>query len=171
MKVVLYMATSVNGNITSGKEDSDWVDKNDWKYFNKVTKSSKVMVMGSGTFKQFADDFPQKQALNVVVTSKKELLDKQIKSAIFTNKSPKEVIKLVSSMGYKQMALIGGEKLTTSFLAENLINEIYIDVHPCLIGEGKRLFTNIPKMFRKLKLLGVNKLGSDLVLLHYKVIK
>jgi len=165
------MATSVNGNITSGKENSDWVNKNDWKYFNKVTKTSKVMVMGSGTFKQFKDDFPQKQALNVVVTNKKDLLDKQIRGAIFTNKSPKEVVNLISKMGYKQMALIGGEKLITSFLKENLIDEVYIDIHPYLIGEGKRLFTDVSKMFKKLKLLEVNEIGEDLVLLHYKVIK
>ena len=29
MNVTLYMAISVNGNITKGKDDSDWVDKAD----------------------------------------------------------------------------------------------------------------------------------------------
>lgn len=165
------MAISVNGNITSGKSDSDWVDKNDWKMFHKVITDSGVMIMGSETYKQFADDFPQKGALNVVVTKKKNLLEKNINGAMFTNKTPKDLVKDLSGKGYKQAALIGGETLNTSFIKENLIDEVYVDVHPILIGKGLRLFSVINKYFKKLKLVGVKEMGHDLVLLHYRIIK
>ena len=171
MKVILYMATSVNGNITSGKSDSDWVDKADWKMFHKVITDSGVMVMGSETYKQFATDFPQKGALNVVVTKKKNLLAKNIKGVLFTNKSPKELITELSKQGYKQIALIGGETLNTSFIKENFIDEVYVDIHPLLIGKGLRLFGEINKYFKKLKLMNVTKMDHDLVLLRYKVTK
>lgn len=171
MKVILYMATSINGNITIGKSNSDWVDKADWKMFHKVITDSKVMVMGSETYKQFADDFPQKGALNVVMTKKKELLNKKIKGAMFTNKSPKELVKKLKNEGFKKMALIGGMKLNTSFLKNNLIDEVFIDIHPILIGEGLRLFENTKKLFKKMQLLDVKKMGNNLVLLHYKVVK
>lgn len=171
MKVTLYMATSVNGNITTGDSDSDWVDKVDWKYFYKITKESKVMVMGSETYKQFENDFPQKQALNVVLTKKKNLINQKIEGAIFTDKTPKEVIKMIEKMGYKQICFIGGETLNTSIIKENLVDEIYVDVHPLLIGEGKKLFGGIKGLFKKLKLLEVKKLDKGLVLLKYKVIK
>jgi len=151
MKVILYMATSVNGNITRGKDDSDWVDKADWEYFNKITTDSKVIVMGSETYKQFADDFPQKQALNIVVTKQKKLLQQKIKGSMFTDKSPKEILKMIAKMGYKQACFIGGEKLNTSVIIENLVDELYVDIHPYLIGDGLRLFGKIDKMFRKLQ--------------------
>jgi dihydrofolate reductase len=163
------MATSLNGNITFGGNSTDWVDKADWKYFYKITKDSKVIIMGSETFKQFADDFPQKQALNVVVTTKTELLNKKIDGAIFTDKSPKEIIKMLSNKGYKETCLIGGEKLNTSFIKDNLVDEIYVDIHPYIIGEGLRMFGSIDKMFKKLKLKDIKKLGKGLVLLHYLV--
>ena len=171
MKVILYMATSVNGNITSGESDSDWVDKADWKYFNKTTKNAGVMIMGSETYKQFENDFPQNQALNVVLTKKKNLLGKKIDGAIFTDKSPKEVIKMLSQNGYKKACFIGGETLNTSIIKENLVDEIYIDIHPLLIGDGKKLFGSIKGLFKKLKLLEVNKLNKGLILLHYRVAK
>jgi len=34
MKVILHMAISVNGYITRGEDDSDWVSKEDWKEFD-----------------------------------------------------------------------------------------------------------------------------------------
>jgi dihydrofolate reductase len=168
MKVILYMATSVNGNITRGKNDSDWVDKADWEMFHKTITDARVMIMGSETYKQFSDDFPQKGALNIVVTNNKELLSKNIEGALFTNLKPNELLDKLSKDGYKQVALIGGQTLNTSFIKENLVNEIYVDIHPYLIGEGLRLFGEINDYFKKLKLLDVTKLKNDLVLLHYK---
>ena len=66
--------------------------------------------------------------------------------------------------------LIGGEKLNTSFFKENLIDEIWLSVHPLVIGEGKFVMDKL-KYFEKLKLLGVKKLKEDLVQLRYKVKK
>jgi dihydrofolate reductase len=165
------MATSVNGNITRGKSDSDWVDSADWEMFHKTIKDSGVMIMGSETFKQFADDFPQKDALNVVVTNKKSLLNKKVDGALFTNLSPKKLLEKLSKDGFKQVALIGGEKLNTSFIKENLIDEIYVDIHPILIGNGLRIFGDLKDYFKNLKLLDITKLKNNLVLLHYKVFK
>lgn len=50
------MATSINGYITKGSDDSDWVSEIDWKEFDKLKRESGFMVMGSHTFEQFADD-------------------------------------------------------------------------------------------------------------------
>lgn len=165
------MATSVNGSITHGKSDSDWVDKADWEMFNKTITDAGVMIMGSETYKQFADDFPQKGTLNVVATNKKELLDKKIDGALFTNLKPAELLNKLSNDGYEQAVLIGGQTLNTSFIEENLIDEIYIDVHPYLIGEGLKLFGSVEDYFKKLNLVDVTKLKNDLVLLHYNVVK
>lgn len=171
MKVILYMAISVNGNITYGKSNSDWVDKADWEYFNKTTKEAGVMVMGSETYKQFKDDFPQKQAFNVVLTKKKSLLNKKVEGAMFTNMDLKGLLKNLEAKGYKSVCFIGGEKLNTTLFKEDLVDELYVDVHPYLIGDGLRIFGKISKMFKKLKLVDTKKLKNDLVLLHYKVIK
>src|SRR5689334_11805472 len=94
MKVILYMATSINGYITKGEDDSDWVSEVDWEEFNALKNESGIIVMGSRTYQQFEDDFPQEGALNVVMTHNPALLSKQVEGALFTDKTPSEVIQM-----------------------------------------------------------------------------
>ncbi len=58
MKVILYMATSVNGLITKGKDDSDWVAETDWNEFDSLMRDCGFMVMGRKTYEIFGGDFP-----------------------------------------------------------------------------------------------------------------
>jgi len=171
MKIILYMATSINGLITQGKDDSDWVAKSDWKEFDKLMRNCGIMVMGRRTYEIFGDDFPCKGAVNVVMTSNKKLLSqKTADNVVFTNKSPQEVIKMAEKKEFKKMMLIGGMTLNTSFLKDNLVDEIWLSVHPLLIGDGLRVMDKFD-CFRKLIKLGVKELGEDLVQIRYKVNK
>ncbi len=170
MRLILYMATSINGHITKGSDDSDWVSEIDWKVFDKLKRESGCMVMGSHTFEQFADDFPQEGALNVVMTHDSKLLSKSIDHALFTDKTPSEVIELAKEKGFNQIMLIGGMTLNTSFLKENLIDEIWLDVHPLLIGEGKTVFDKVD-LFKEITLLETKDLGGGQTLLKYQTKK
>ena len=171
MKVILYMATSINGLITQGRDDSDWVAKSDWNEFDKLMKSCGIMVMGRRTYEIFGDDFPCEGAVNVVMTSNKKLLkQKTPDNVIFTDKSPQEVIKMVGEKGFDNLMLIGGMALNTSFLKDNLVDEIWLSVHPLLIGKGLGVMDRLP-LFRKLKKLGIKELDEDLIQLRYEVIK
>src|SRR5258708_6866367 len=124
MKVILYIAIFFNGFITQGKDDSEWVLKADREQFDKLKRESGVMVMGRRTYERFSDDFPQDGALNVVMTHQQELLNKRVDGAMFTDKTPREVIKMVEKKKFTQIMLIGGMELITSFMKDNLINEI-----------------------------------------------
>ena len=168
MKVILYMATSINGMITRNSDDSDWVSEVDWDEFNALKNQSKVIVMGSKTYEQFVDDFPQKGALNIVMTNNKELLSKNITGALFTNKSPTEVVQMLEEKGFNQVMLVGGMTLNTPFLKEDLIDEIWIDIHPLLIGRGKTIFGETD-IFKKAKLLETKTLKGGLILLKYSL--
>ena len=67
-------------------------------------------------------------------------------------------------------AKFGGGTLNTSFMAENLIDEIYLDVEPIVFGKGIRLFKE-NDFEAKLKLLEIKKLSNDEIQLHYQVLK
>ncbi len=171
MKVILYMAISINGLITKGKDDSDWVTETDWKEFDKLMRDCGIMVMGRRTYEIFGDDFPCEGAVNVVMTSNSKLLNQKTpEEVIFTDKSPKEVIKMAEEMGFKKLMLIGGMKLNTSFFEEDLIDEVWLSIHPLLIGNGKVMMEKFD-YFKKLKLLGVKELDEELVQLRYEVVK
>lgn len=162
------MAISVNGHITSGDENSDWVSKNDWEEFDKLKRECRVMTMGENTYVQFKDDFPQEGALNIVMTHDKNLLERKINNVLFTDKTPKELIEWVSEQGFKQLMVIGGMTLNTSFIKENLIDELWLSVHPIFIGNGKTIVDKID-CFKNLTLLGLKELNDGLVQLRYKV--
>ncbi len=169
-KVILYMATSINGFITRGNDDSEWVSETDWKEFDKLKRESGIIVMGSRTYLQFQNDFPQEGAFNVVMTHDTKLLSKNVEEALFTNKTPEEVVEMAGAKGFSQIMLIGGMHLNTSFLKAGLIDEIWLDIHPIIIGEGKRVFENMD-IFTNLKMIESRDLGEGQVLVKYAIKK
>ena len=44
----------------------------------------------------------------------------------------------------KDMWLFGGASLTSSFMNEGLVDELWLSVHPILLGKGKQLFSDLP---------------------------
>lgn len=46
MKLTVYMAISVDGLITKGDSDSDWVSDSDWDQFYSYVKDSDAVIMG-----------------------------------------------------------------------------------------------------------------------------
>lgn len=77
--------------------------------------------------------------------------------------------------GYKNVLVEGGPTLLASFLKENLLDEIFLTIVPKIFGteQGTTLTLVEGYLFpknaiKKLSLLSVKKLGSELYL-HYKV--
>ncbi len=168
MKVILYIATSINGYITYGLENSDWVSRVDWQEFDALKNRCGILVMGRKTFYQAGSDFPYQGALNIVMTHNPELLRTETKDALFTDKTPKEVVQFCEEKGFKELMLVGGMELNTSFLKDNLINEICLSIHPLLISDGLSLVQKFD-YFKDLEFLGSKQLDQGLVQLRYKV--
>lgn len=113
--------------------------------------------------------FPFPEAVNVVVTHEK-FENTWGDKVIFTDKSPKEVLAMLEERGFTNAFLAGGGLLNSSFAKEKLIDEIYLDVEPLLLGKGIPVFAQSDFEF-ELKLLEVKKLNENTVQLHYAVIK
>lgn len=172
MKTILYLATSVNGHITLGNDDTDWAGSKTIDDFRKLNLECGIVVMGRRTFEMFGKDFPQPNCLNVVITTDKNLLGKSLDGALFTDKSPKEIVEMATIKGFRKLFLVGGEKINSSFLKDNLIDQIWTNIHPLLIGNGKYLFEEINNINTvDLELLSCVSFDEQQVLLKYKVKK
>lgn len=167
MKTILYMATSITGKTTSGKDDTSWVQESDIERMDAEMTLCGVMVMGKATYESFGDDLPLGKALLVVMTHDKDLLAKKQDDLIFTDSSPKEMLNMLEGKGFQEVLLAGGESLNSTFLSENLVNEIRIIVKPLVIGQGKSLF-NVTKNV-SLKLLSNTPLANNSIELAYEV--
>lgn len=65
--------------------------------------------------------------------------------------------------------MVGGGTTNGLFLGAGMVDEIYLDVHPLILGGGIKVFENCKFNF-KLKLLEEKTLSDGLKLLHYQVI-
>lgn len=172
MKVIQYLATSVNGHITVGSDGTDWVTPKTIEDFGKLNLECGVVVMGKRTYEMFGNDFPQKDCLNIVITKDAELLKKEMEGAFFTDKNPNGIIQIAEEKGFKKLFVVGGTKTNTAFLKENLIDEIWINIHPIIIGHGKYLFDEVPEIsIKELELFESNPFEGGQILLKYKIKK
>jgi len=171
MKTILYMGISANGYIAKTDGNSEFTSEEDLKGFYSHSKEAGNIIMGKNTYLEASKYgyFPFPDSLNIVVAHE-PIENKWSDRVVITNKSPKEILSMLEGKDFQIAFLAGGGQLSTSFAREKLIDEIYLDVEPLIFGEGIKVFA--PGDFEfDLKLLEVNKLNSDTVQLHYKVIK
>lgn len=169
MKVTLYMAISTDGYIAKRDGVSDWVSEVDSEIFQAKISEKGCVVVGRKTYDQYYGDlYPIRDVTNIVLTTDPTRKENQ-ENVIFTN-TPKEALRLASEKGYSEVLLVGGGITNAAFLRENLIDEIFLSVHPLILGEGIKIFENY-ECEVKLTLLEAKQLKEGLVQLHYRVEK
>ncbi|MBI2592902.1 MAG: dihydrofolate reductase [Candidatus Colwellbacteria bacterium] len=169
MKTILYMSVTANGYIATKEDGVDWISKASWRNYLDSIKKMDAVIIGRRTYDLMPRKEFQKNCLYVVLTHKK-LVKGKIANMMFTGKSPEEIISFLKKKGFKKVCVAGGGKTNASFVKASLIDEIYLDVEPIILGKGIQLFS--PNNFEtKLKLLRVRKLNRNAVQLHYKVLQ
>lgn len=164
------MATSIDGFVARINDDTSWVSDTDWGIFSQMVKDAGCIVMGRRTYEVSADDFPYECDLNIVMTKSKKHHVKSNEKVLFTDLEVKDIIAHAESRGFQQLLIIGGGTINAEFLKNNLIDEVFISVHPKILGNGIKLF-NQGEFDINLNRIGVKVLDEGLVQLHYKVLK
>lgn len=163
------MAPSIDGYIAKSNKDSEWVDEVCVESFMKTIHEYGCIIMGNTTYSMYTPDlYPIKDVLNIVITSKK--LPSSFRSNLIFANEAKEAIKIAQTSGHSRALLIGGGTTNGLFLKSNYINDVILDVHPIILGQGIKIFENIEKHV-KLKLTKISPMKNDLVQIRYNVIK
>ena len=166
MKIILMMAMTVDGKIAKGSHElADWTSPEDKKKFREVTQKAGVVIMGANTFRTFPS--PLKDRLNVVFTQEKN--PKEIEGVKWVSGEPQKVLEDLEKKGYSEAILGGGASINSLFLKNNLIDEILITIEPKIFGDGLSMFSE--EMEADLKLLEMEKINEDSIMLRYKVVK
>jgi len=171
MKTILIASQTLDGFIAkSAKQKSlSWTSREDLKHFIKITKQAGVVIMGRKTYDTIADNYkPLKDRLNIILTKTPQKSGHD--NLIYTNDSPKKIIKDLAKKGFKQVAICGGASIYSLFLENNLVDQIYLTIEPILFGTGIPLFNQ--KTNTKLKLMNIEKANENGTLfLQYQIIK
>ena len=165
-KVILFIATSLDGYIASKNGSVDWLFT-DGDYGTKVfMKTINTILMGRKTYEQaveFGLEFYKGKKIYVFTKSKK--LKAAAGCEIINEDAISFTKKLIRKKG-KNIWLMGGGELASSFQMKKLIDEYSFFIHPIILGEGIPLFKNLPKI-SKLKLKNFKKFESGLVRINY----
>lgn len=169
MKVIIYCASTIDGKIARGVDDQlDWTTGEDKKLFATETKEAGVVVMGHNTFKSIGR--PLKDRLNIVLTSEDKSAENLPGLLEYTSHKPGQILETLEGRGFKKVFVIGGSKINTLFLKEDLVGEVWLTLAPRIFGPGINLVTD-EKLEKKLRLLSVRKLAEGFIMVKYGIIK
>jgi dihydrofolate reductase len=165
MKTILIFVSTLDGKITKWGTSNVklWTSHQDQDYYKNVLNKSRLVVMGSNTFN--ADTFkPIPNHLFIIMTRDPDKYKNlEVPGEIeFTNESPVELTARFKSKGYKQMVVVGGPHVATSFLKEQLIDELWLTFEPKIFGTGGNFATdeNLDISLRLIHCEKVNEQGT-----------
>ena len=178
MKVVLYMAQTVNGLIARENFDEEF-SKEDasssvmtWDMFVEFAEKIGCFVIGRTSYEIYKRNNDPKynlgniKAKRIILSSNHEL---KLDRGFILATSPEDALEKASKLGFSKVMVTGGGKVNGSFMKAGLIDEIIVNVEPYLLGKGIRIFAE-NEFESKLKLVDVKKMKFGIVQLHYDVV-
>jgi dihydrofolate reductase len=173
-KIKLYIAASLNGKIARTDGSVDWLesipnpDKIDYGYAEFLS-SVDTTIQGYKTYAQLMSwgiEFPYPDKKNYVITRKKNLVN--TKDVEFVSQDHVEFFRKLKIQDGKDIWLIGGGRINTMFLNENLMDEIRIFIMPIIIPDGIGIFEMIPEE-RLLKLSETKTYSTGVIEFKYQI--
>lgn len=167
MKVTLYMAITANGMIADHDDEANFLTPLEAASYCSIVRKAGCLIVGRRTYHILTKqpEYQEFKDAKLVVVSHDdvELVDPRHAVA----RSPKEAVNILSE--FPEIIIAGGGVLNAAFIADDLVDEIYLDVEPAILGDGIPLFKG--KSFQKdLVFLGHKMLSDNEIQLHYKVI-
>ena len=167
-KVILGLAVSLDGYIEGPNGEYDWCftdqDYGMSEFFNNVDaafmgRKSYEMTLAMG--EAASTGFPK---LKRYVFS--NTLEDVQEGVTIIRGDIKIAVDLIKNESGKDIWLFGGAGLTTSLMNLDLVDRLWLAVHPIILGSGKPLFQDISQR-KHLKLLESKSFDSGLVSLTY----
>jgi dihydrofolate reductase len=168
-KLVLQVAVSLDGFIEGPNAEIDWCLTDQDYGLTGFFKQIDALFIGRKTYElmlRMEDSVPAafpKFKEYIFSTT----LDKVRGDAILIKDNIKTTVTKIKNEEGKDIWLFGGGSLTTSLMNLGLVDEIWLALHPIILGGGKP-FSNI-KQRVKLKLLDSKTYSTGLVFLKYSI--
>lgn len=172
MKVLLYITLSVNGCLSRENHDLSFISDDVLNNLKGLVKKTGNLIIGRNAYDLFIKkrNLFENEDPRIFIMSRNASLSSENLRISYVNFSPKRLIEFIDEDDYASTLIIGGAKTFSLFLKENLVDEIYINLEPFLLGKGIKFFCEFP-MEKKLELISTNKISNNVIQLHYKVIK
>lgn len=174
-KVILYIATSLDGKIAKPDGDTSWLydlpnpEKTDYGYA-EFYKTIDTTLMGRKTYEVISgfnlEKPPYLDKNNYVFSSQPLKVEDHYQ---LINDDPCAFVKELKKQVGLNIWLVGGGKLNATLLQAQLIDEFMVFVMPIVLGEGISLFGTNTELMKRLKLVSTKTYRSGAILLRYKM--
>ena len=143
-KIVLYIAMSLDGFICDKDGGVDWLMAFEASAdaYAEFYKTVDTVVMGSVTYQQIIDElspdawaYKGKTSLVATRQAREDTAD-----VTFVNDDIVKTVLALKNKPGKDIWLVGGAKLVSTFMAAQAIDEYIISVAPVVLGSGTPLF-------------------------------
>jgi dihydrofolate reductase len=171
-KIVLYIATSIDGRIADTNGGVEFLDgfgseQEDYGYAQFI-KTIGTVVMGSATYEKLLSFSYWYEGMDHVVFSSRELHVPQGRSIRQLSGDPRELAAELRNKD-KDSWLVGGAALLSSFLEHKLIDTIIITIVPRYLGSGISLWQDGISSQSKWTLADSRKWEDGVVQLQYSL--
>ena len=166
MKATLYIASSLNGKITRGQTDSDWVSEKDGEMFDVVCKEHGCILVGANSYNQYEDEiYPIENTKNIVLTHENKSSNNP---DVFFKNNLDDAIDEIKNLGFDRFLIAGGANVIGQCLERKLVDQLYLSLHPYLFGKGLNVMGDYAGDLNLL-FQGVKREDDEFILLDYKV--
>ncbi len=173
-KVILGLAVSLDGYIEGPNGEYDWCFTDEDYGMSEFFERVDSVFIGRRSYEVAQNMNPEAADMGGMPKMTEYVFSNTLESvkgdSILINGNIKEEVKKIKSSKGKDIWLFGGAELTSSLMNLGLVDEIWLSVHPVLLGSGKPLFSGIKRRIN-LNLLKSKTYKSGLVSLKYELDK
>jgi dihydrofolate reductase len=169
-KLILQVAVSLDGFIEGPNGEIDWCFMDQDYGMKDFFKQIDSLFIGRKTYElmlrmedQAPSGFPKFKEYIFSTT-----LDKVRGDAVLIKDNVEAEVEKIKNKEGKNIWLFGGGSLTTSLMNLGFVDEIWLAVHPVILGGGKPLFNNMKQRIN-LKLIDTKTYSTGLVFLKYAI--
>lgn len=173
-KIILGLAVSLDGFIEGPNGEFDWCFTDQDYGLSDFFKRIDAVFYGRKSFQLSeqmsagGDGIPGMPKMKEYVFS--NTLTEIKEGAIIVSGDTKQEVEKIKNEAGKDIWLFGGASLTSSLMNLGLVDEIWLSIHPILLGSGKPLFTGISNRI-PLQLLESKTYETGLVSVKYALAK
>jgi dihydrofolate reductase len=161
VNVVAYFTLTADGFLPRAEDKDLPPADNIYADTEKRAKRLGSQIVGRSTYEQMEEG---ESPVPIVVVSRSK---GQEKDGVFYARSPREAVRLLEREGFKSTLVGGGAQIFSSFLAADLVDELYVNVAPELVGSGLRI-EGPRRHAQGLKLVHTTHLEDGVVQMHYR---
>jgi len=138
-KIILSVAVSLDGFIEDSKGGYDWCPPHSKNEMSEFLQSIDTIFMGRKSYELAGTkSFPGKE--HYVFS---DTLNGNAKGVNVIRRNMLKTVNLMLLEKGKNIWLYGGANLITTFINENMVDEMWLAYVPVILGGGKPLFENI----------------------------